>query len=129
MGVPEDPSNRREFVRVRSRLTTVFKVASTGKIHRALTRDISGGGVCFSTEELLEGGEVLEVEVRLPDRSQPVLFSGVVSWSRLVRRPQHSYEAATFNVGVQFVSINPKDRNLLVAYAQMNALPPGSEEE
>ena len=121
-------ANRREFIRVRTRLTTVFKVVSTGKIHRALTRDISGGGVCFSTEELLDGNEVLEVEVKLPDRTKVILFSGVVMWSRLVKRPLHSYEAATFNVGVRFVSIDPKERSLLVAYAQMNALPGDAEE-
>jgi uncharacterized protein (TIGR02266 family) len=115
---------QRRFIRVSSRLTAIVKVVKTGKVKRALTKDVSAGGVCFVTEEIMEVGTALEVELKLPDREAPVQFLGQVAWSRPVGPSPKSYENPTGETGVKFVSIDPKDRALLMQYAKLNAPPP-----
>ena len=113
----------RRFIRLPSRLTAIFKVVKTGKVRRALTKDISAGGVCFVTEEVLEPGMALEVDLKLPDRAAPITFLGEVAWSRPIGSQRKSYENPTAETGVKFVSIDPKDQALIMQYAKLNAPP------
>ena len=113
----------RRFIRVPSRLTAIFKVVKTGKVRRALTKDISAGGICCVTEELLEAGTAVEVELKLPDREAPITFLGEVAWSRPIGPTPKSYQNPTSEVGIKFVSIDPKDRALIMQYAKLNAPP------
>ena len=116
---------RRKFTRLRSRLTTTFKVLATGKILRALTRDIGGIGVCLLTEDPIEPGTPLEVEIKLPDVPAPITFAGEVVWSKPVASSTQSYIGElTAETGVKFVDIDPKARLLILQYAALNALPP-----
>ena len=114
---------QRRFIRVTNRLPSMFKIITTGKVRRALTKDISAGGVCFITEELLEPGTALEVELKLPDREAPIIFLGEVTWSRPIGPPPKSYQNPNSEAGIKFVSIDPKDRALIMQYAKLNAPP------
>jgi len=49
-----------------------------------------------------------------------------VVWSQSVGAPRKSYETPTVEIGVRFVTINPKDQAALKQYTVMNALPPDS---
>ena len=111
---------RRQFIRVHARLTTLIKPLKTAKVRRALTKDISGIGVCLVTEELCELGTPLEVEMRLPDYDAPVKFLGQVMWSKPIGEPRKG-QPPTAEIGLRVVSIDPKDRSLLMQYAKLNA--------
>ena len=115
----------RRFIRVTSRLNATFKIVKTGRVARALTKDIGTGGICFVTADILEPGTVVEVEMKLPDSEAPVRFLGEVAWSRPIGHAK-SYEDPTGETGVKFVSIDPKDRALIMHYATLNAPPSGS---
>ena len=117
-------NEQRRFIRVNSRLTTFVKLQETGRVERALTKNLGGGGVCFVTEDVLEIGTPLEVEVKLPDRDRPIAFQGVVAWSQLVAGPDQNPRRPTIETGVRFLSIDPKDRATLVQYATLNAVAP-----
>ena len=114
---------RRQFIRIPSRLTTVFKNLKTGKVRRALTKDIGGGGICLITEELLEPGTELEIEFTLPDRPAPVLCRGEVLWSRPAGAPKKSYQSPTGESGVKLTQIDPKDQTAVAQYIKFNAPP------
>lgn len=112
------------MIRLRTKLTTVFKIVKTGKVRRGLTKNISGVGICLVADEPIEPGEPLDVELQLPDRVAPVTFSAAVVWSRPTGGPRKSYETPTIEIGVRFVTIDSKDAVLLGQYAALNALPP-----
>jgi len=114
---------QRRFIRITNRLNATFKIVKTGKVKRALTKDISAGGICFVTAEILEPGTALEVELTLPDREASVQFLGEVAWSRPIGPQPKSYEDPTGETGVKFISIDPNDRELLRQYAKLNAPP------
>ena len=118
---------RRQSTRLWSRLTTTFKFLTTGKVLHALTRDVSGVGVCLLTEDPLEVGTSLDVQIKLPDVTAPVTFAGEVVWSKPLTSATQSYigEFAA-ETGVKFVRIDPKARSLILQYTTLNALPPES---
>ena len=119
-----DGSERREYIRVRERLVTFIKDPATGKVHRALTRDLGGTGVCLVTNEPLEVGVAIEGELKLPDRKAPVTFSAVVVWSQVIQKePGQPLDRPTREVGVKFVRIDPKDRALIQQHVALNAMP------
>jgi len=116
---------QRHFIRITSRLNATFKIVKTGRVARALTKDISAGGICFVTAGILEPGTAVEVEMKLPDSETPVRFLGEVAWSCPIGHAK-SYEDPTGETGVKFISIDPKDRALIMHYAKLNAPPPSS---
>ena len=102
---------------------TFYKVLKTGKVHRAITRDISGGGARFIAEGVLEPRTELELEIKLPDRGAPVKCTAEVVWSKPTRPVLKSYETTEHETGVSFVRIDPKEQAILLQYAALNALP------
>ena len=117
----EQGRNRRQFTRVRTQLTTVIKLLTTGRSLRVLTRDVGEIGVCVMLDEMLPVGTPLEGEITLPDSEIHVRFHGQVMWSQPLdtRQPSQMTEA-----GLRFLSIDPRDHSLIIQYTKLNALPP-----
>ncbi len=115
---------RRQSVRIASKLTTFIKFPQTGKVVRGLTNDLSGVGIGFTAQGAFEPGDPLEIELTLPDRTVPIRFMAEVVWSIVEHAGQHAQEPS-LGVGVKFVSIDPKDRTAIMQYARLNATPPG----
>lgn len=113
----------REYVRIGVRLLAFIKVLTTGKVHRALTRDIGGGGLCIVMEGVLEPGTSIEVELKFPDCETPVTCTAEVVWSKVVEAPRKGDIHSTAQAGVKFVKIDPKDLKLVKQFAALNALP------
>ena len=114
---------RRRFIRIHSRLMVIVKFLDTGKVRRALTKNISAGGICLVTEELLKTGTQVEVELKLPDRDKAILLMGIVKWSKPIGEPPKPYENPTAETGVEFVQIDPDDQRQLMFYAKLNTPP------
>ena len=113
----------RQFIRIREYLLTLVRFAKTGNVYRALTKDIGGNGLRLLTEELIDAGAPVEVEIKLPDREEPIRFTGEVVWSKLVEKEQRSYKNPKAETGVKFLQIDPGDRTIITQYAKLNALP------
>jgi len=116
-------AERRRLKRAPTRLMALVKVLSTGKARRALTKDVSGVGISFITDEALAPGTQLEVEMQLPDHPHPIRFTAEVMWLRSVKDPKHLYESLSMETGVKFVSITPQDQQRLKQYGMLNAPP------
>ena len=116
---------RREFTRVRERVMTFVKDPTTGKVHRALTKDLGISGICVATEETFNPGASLELELQMPDRQTPLVFTGEVVWSERIKdAKQQGFSAATCELGIKYVQIDPKDLLFMKQHIAMNA-PPG----
>ena len=113
-------SERRQFLRLDTRLNVSYTIAGTRQLGKSLSKNISGGGVRFIAEHPLEVGTRLEVIVHL---DLPVRFLGEVIWTHLVTKST-SAEFGGTEVGVRFVEITPKDLALVKQYATFYAPPP-----
>ncbi len=76
-----------------------------------LTKDISRNGICINSNEPIEKGSVIDLEIDLPDDPRPVKSSGKVVWTK------GSGEDAGIDYGVQFVAIDPVDKFRVLDYA------------
>ena len=109
---------RRNFVRLPSRLTATYKIiGATERDVAALTRNIGGGGVAFFTESAFKSGTLLQVEVRFPNRQWPVRFTAEVIWSGELLLDSTNREPRAFETGVRFESISDEDREFLMRYS------------
>lgn len=115
---------RREFTRVKTRLITFLTIVATGKVERALTKDLGGKGLCCITEGDIAPDTKLEIKLQLPDREKPIICTASVVWSQLLGEAHKSYEMPPAETGIQFIQIDPDDRTLIIQYAKLNAAPP-----
>ena len=116
-------SELRRSIRLRTRLTTIFKNLTTGRVQRALTKDVSGHGACLVTDDLLEEGTPLEVEIKLPDHPVPVVCLAEVVWSVFQPETQGG-RTSKAETGIRFVKVDSKEHARIMQYARFNALPP-----
>ena len=115
----------RQFIRLDARLNVSYTIAGTKQLGKALSKNISGGGVRFVAEHPLEVGARLEVIVHLPSPDMPIRFVGEVMWTKLVTKADAAGFGGT-EVGVRFVEIAPHDAALIKQYAALYAPPSGS---
>lgn len=115
-------SERRQEIRGGGALLAFVRTAQTSKIERVLTKNLSASGVAFVSETVRKVGDVLEVEVRLPDFAKEVAFQAVVVWNRVVPATDKSAKAMKCEIGVKITSIDPRSQVLLRQYAAMNPL-------
>lgn len=96
---PSSTADSRRFPRLRSACSFRYKQVKAegilGDSAKALTVNISGGGVCFETEESIPAGSMLAVELDLPDNECPVVSLGRVAWCR-------PSDSGKFDVGMEF---------------------------
>lgn len=112
----------RGFVRIPERLITLVKDPTTGKVHRALTNNLSGTGLCLAAEETFNSGASLELELQMPDRK--ITFTGEVMWSRPIKgAKRQGLSASMREIGVKYVKIDPKDLSFIKQHIAMNAAP------
>ena len=94
-------------------LTYVTKENERGQ---GFTRNVSGGGVRFVAQHALQQGTILELDLMLPGRQQPVVVMGEVAWSKWVSSPEAASTRGASEVGVRFTDIGQKDQELILRY-------------
>lgn len=106
------------------KLNISFQAVGTESQLLSLSKDTSGGGVCFFTPTLLAPGTVVKLQVRFPDRKEPVTCTGQVAWSGpLLRERTAGKDDPAFEAGIRFVDIAPADQKFILQYSTINAPP------
>ena len=112
---------RRQFVRLDAHVGVKYWVLASEQPETTHTKDIGGGGVRLVVERALKQHTPLSVELMLPGRSKPVSFIGEVVWcespSSASGHPPH------FEVGVQFLKIDPRGQQMLIQYVAQEKKP------
>ena len=104
---------RRKFKRFDAFMNVHFRSQGTQTSElTGLSRDLSREGIKVSTDRPLPEGTLVDLEIHLPDETQPIRTTGKVMWSR----PGVSEESG-FNSGVCFLMIDPVDKFRVLDYA------------
>lgn len=96
------------YFRVSFDIKTVVKFMVVGKDKRqeyhkkysALSKNVSAEGLCFCSEKKLGKGDILKLEVYLPDHKHPILMEGEVRWSMPAAESKDG-----FNTGVRIATV------------------------
>jgi hypothetical protein len=67
----------------------------------AYSKNVSVAGLCFSSDQELECGDKLYIEVFLPGVNDPIPMEGLVKWSRHTEGDPQGY----FSSGIHLVSV------------------------
>jgi len=77
-----------------------------------LSRDVSRDGVCINSNEAIEKGSMVELEIDLPDDPRPIKTTGRIVWSKTATSKDEGVD-----YGVQFLTIDPIDKFRVLDYA------------
>ena len=117
---------RRQFVRLDTRLETSYTVLPTGTAKTLITKDIGGGGVCLFADKPLSAGTRLQVSMKLPGRDAPVNFTGEVVWSEEYEMIGKTQRQKAVEAGIRFVEISPQDREAVMQHVILSLKQPGA---
>jgi len=109
---------RRRFERVES-LVSVNYVSEGAEINNySLTRDISEGGLSIPLSNRLPSGAKMDIAIIISDKKSEEKISAVakIVWSR--RNTEHW--KPRYSAGLEFLDIQPFDKERLLKYAREN---------
>ncbi|MBI4597734.1 MAG: PilZ domain-containing protein [Candidatus Omnitrophica bacterium] len=109
-------AERRRFVRFTTWLDMRYAVADAAEVSSALTRNISGGGMGFFTKLRLTPGTVLKLEVKFPQRAEPVRCTAEVVWSGPLLLFGQDDAPHAYETGVRILEIAPQDQEFLIQH-------------
>ncbi len=101
---------RRNFVRINANFVVSYYVYP-GHIDRTdmtLTRNVSLGGICFTTDKHFPPGTILHITLRLPKVKRLVEVLGEVMYVK-----QEKNKKLLFDIGIKFVQANEDDLYLI----------------
>lgn len=100
---------RRDFVRVAALFPVTFRMVTReglSDLYQATMVDLSGGGMCFSTQERVENKSLLYVHLTLPN--------GELQTPVRVCRVVNIEDTKRYNVSVQFHEISERERDKII---------------
>ncbi|MFC1623727.1 PilZ domain-containing protein [Candidatus Omnitrophota bacterium] len=104
---------KRRFVRLEWPVVVYYKTLEEPCTEdQIVSSNISEGGVCFIVYERLPKETNLSIELQVPFDSMPIFVKGKVVWVKKVGEPH----TRTFEVGVKFIEIEPKDQKRFMTY-------------
>lgn len=112
---------RRKFFRMKATLDIKYrepvnKDADPSMQHaykKAVTRDLSGGGLCIATMEKLENGKIFEFVLDLAGRGEIEFIGRVVRVIKTYDGDEFKYK---YQIGISFEKIEEKDREEIIRY-------------
>src|SRR3989338_2911418 len=112
-GVVEE---RRKFLRLNINVDIRFSlVKDTVQIERkSKSVNISAGGICIMTGEPLKAGDLLKLEIILPENPPLVQAIGKVAWVKSFSYLDENVQR--YDVGVEFVEIDEHERQRVNKY-------------
>jgi hypothetical protein len=103
---------RRRFLRFKANIEVHF--AYQEKYKKTHTKDISGGGICFFSENRIPQDTYLTLEINLPPE---VIDRPIASVIKVVRIKDVKNKKM-FEIGAVFVQLDPLDRTVIIEYAK-----------
>ena len=117
---------RRQFVRLDTRLEIKHTVLPSGMPLETTTKNIGTDGVCLFADRELPPGTRLQVSMKLPDREEPVHFTAEVMWSETYETIGKTQRERAVEVGVRFVEIAPQDRDAVMRHVILSLKQPNT---
>lgn len=91
---------------LKTKLTFQFKESfpdeSLNERFLGVTQNISAGGICFVSEQRLQQGDYILIDIYLPGLQKPISMEGEVKWSKV------SEDGLQFYSGVQLTKVYDK---------------------
>ena len=111
---------KRKYARLEIRSKVNFSIVETSKDQksskrfRGIGKNIGVEGILFASNQELKAGTLLDMEIFLPDKADPVYIAGEVRWCRTVKKTKVKTE--NYDIGVKFLNIDKNHVLMLIKY-------------
>jgi len=107
---------KRQFVRLNLLADITYtRRASPTNEKISLTRNISKGGICLIAYEKLNQGEMLDLNIFIPEQEKPITATGKIAWVKefIIGDPE---KGKRYDVGVEFIKANDEELEKIDKY-------------
>lgn len=116
---------KRGFPRIEISLFIFYRLKNEDAfiMHKAISQNISGGGLMFEANKTVPAGSILHLEIYQPSVKYKDLFfllsvQAKVIWANKKEGIGKSEGTDKYQIGVEFVEIEKEDRNKIIEYAE-----------
>jgi c-di-GMP-binding flagellar brake protein YcgR len=109
---------RRKHYRLDSLLNSEYRIfgaspdkSSASSLTKATVKNISGSGACIMTEENVPKNTVIELYIRLNEKTKIKAVCTV-----LRNQPVEVKKGVSYELGLHFTEISPKDQDIIIKY-------------
>ncbi len=104
---------RRRYVRLNMPLEVRYSIqGEKGSAYKSFTKNISPNGVRFAVEKELPAGTILDINIIIPTKSDPIPIKAKIIWSKKgVEQEKDVYDA-----GFEFVNIPEQSKKEFFQY-------------
>ncbi|MFH1094196.1 MAG: PilZ domain-containing protein [Candidatus Omnitrophota bacterium] len=101
---------RRYFIRINANFVVSYYVypGHVDRTDMTLTRNVSLGGICFTTDKHFPPGTILHITLRLPKVKRLIEVLGEVIYVK-----QEMNKKLLFDIGIKFVQVEEEDLYLI----------------
>ena len=106
----KDSAENRKFARLALKSNLNFSIMETGEVSAPSKRfrgegtDIGVEGIQFTSNKQLKKGTILNLEIFLPGKEDPVYIEGEVMWCTKGKKPASRKDQ--FGAGVRFLTVD-----------------------
>ncbi|MEW5692152.1 MAG: PilZ domain-containing protein [Candidatus Hydrogenedentota bacterium] len=106
---------RRKYFRIEHKLITYYLTSRVmGDIGEGtVTKNISGNGLLFQTDENIPVGTIIKIEIHLPDQRPPIVTQARVVWVEELEEKKYDW-------GICFTDISREDQQRIIEYINKN---------
>ena len=101
--------DRRRHARVVKDLFTVYTIAEPFQDGLFTTKNVSGAGILFCSNDPLKIGILMSLNIHLPDRVNPIPCE-----AKVVRSSAAEGKGTSFDIGVAFTKMTESDKKQLI---------------
>ena len=102
--------DRRKHARVVKDIFTVYAMTDPFQEGLFTTENVSGAGILFRSRDPFKIGSLMNLNIHLPDRVNPIPCEG-----KVVRTHISEGDASAYDIGVAFTKMNEPDKKQLVS--------------
>ena len=108
---------RRKYIRFETQTSLNVQLHSKGYISpekiSGLTKNFSVEGVCFVSEKEFKLGDILTLQVQLPNQPDTLTLEGEVRWSQAIFEDEYEKK---YETGVKLFTVEKSDESKFVSY-------------
>ena len=113
---PDDQlvEERRKFIRLNINVQINYAVIVDSTKYATTTQNISAGGICLMTDNPLKRGDILKLDIILPEDPPTISAIGKVVWVKSFNIVTE--EKTRYDVGVEFTELSEAERKRIQKY-------------
>ena len=108
---------KRIYERISLPIKFTYEIKNRPKIFKdAVSKNISGSGICVSLKEKLLPTTNLSLQIEIGNNNHPTVLNGKVVWNRRVDIAGEAGPTVYYDTGIELLNADPININKIITY-------------